>query len=291
MQIVWTVAGLIGVFVSSHLLLAAGPLRVGLVRRLGEGGFVLLFSLVSWATFAAAVFYYAAHRGDGPLAAEALGLTGVAGYVALKWIGVALVVTGVALQATLLSPRGYVESPTSAFVRGSKQPYGLERITRHPMFVGIAAFGLGHMVLAERLVGVVFFAGLALLGSLGAWHQDRKLSRSRGATYIDYTAATSAVPFLALIRGQQTLVWSELPWPLLGAALLASWGLYQVHNTDFGYGAALVVLALVVVPIGTAVWGNRRRRRRTRDRHAASRGAKGNPAASHSTRRRSSTSK
>src|SRR5437899_13047458 len=56
-----------------------------------------------------------------------------------------------------------------------RAPRGVERVTRHPFFVGVALLASAHVLLATRLVGAVFFAGLAALAILGAWHQDRTL--------------------------------------------------------------------------------------------------------------------
>ena len=54
-------------------------------------------------------------------------------------------------------------------------------MTRHPFFVGVALLASAHVLLATRLVGAVFFAGLAALAILGARHQDRKILARRGA--------------------------------------------------------------------------------------------------------------
>jgi hypothetical protein len=91
------------------------------------------------------------------------------------------------------------------------KPRGIERITRHPFFVGTALLGVGHALLASRLTGVVFFGGLAIFALAGAWHQDRKLLATRGATHAALMARTSLVPFAAIATGRQRFVARELP--------------------------------------------------------------------------------
>ena len=64
-----------------------------------------------------------------------------------------------------------------------REPRGLERVTRHPFFVGVALLGAAHALLAPRLVGAVAMGSLALLAGVGAWFQDRKLLALRGERY------------------------------------------------------------------------------------------------------------
>src|SRR2546426_132095 len=78
-------------------------------------------------------------------------------------------------------------------------------------------FSLARVLLATRLVGAVFQAGIATVMMVGAWHQDRKLLVLRGRPYEAYLAATSAVPFVAILAGRQRLVWRELPYGALAA--------------------------------------------------------------------------
>jgi uncharacterized membrane protein len=142
-------------------------------------------------------------------------------------------------------------------------PRGLERVTRHPLFVGVALLGVSHALLAAHLVGTVAFGGLALLGIAGAMHQDRKLSGRFGDAYTRYVDETSIVPFAAVARGRQRIVLQELPWfgLALGVALtivlrsvhssiLAGGGIYAIAVTLGGAATALIL---------TVVRRNRRR--------------------------------
>jgi len=70
----------------------------------------------------------------------------------------------------------YAEVAERALQTAHPRAARVERVTRHPFFVGVALLASAHLLLATRLVGTVFFAGLAALAILGAWHQDRKLS-------------------------------------------------------------------------------------------------------------------
>src|SRR5438093_11386298 len=123
-------------FGGTHIALASGRVRAALVARLGEGGFALVFSLVAAVSFAALVSFYAAHRFDGP-AGPALGAV-----PALRWTLMAVVAAGVVLMSGSLAV--YPRSPMALFNRAVRSPRGLERVTRHPFFVGVALLGAAH---------------------------------------------------------------------------------------------------------------------------------------------------
>src|SRR5262249_51093083 len=113
---------------------------------------------------------------------------------------------------------------------------GLERITRHPFFVGVAIAAAAHALLATRLVGTVFSLRLRGRSLVGAWHQDRKLLARRGRPFADFLAVTSVVPFAAILSGRQRLVARELPWGTLVVTLLVVGGLRAVHESIFASG-------------------------------------------------------
>ena len=254
------VALLSALFAGSHLLLATAPLRSRLVDRLTEFWFVFVYSVVSWASFGAAALYYYSHRADGP---EGLG---VAQLPWVQWPAVVLIIVSLCLITGILSPSGYVAGPMALFSGRTPEPQGMERITRHSMFVGAVLFGVGHCLLAAKMVGVVYFGSFAALGFIGSWHQDAKLRSQRGEASRLYLERTSTVPFVAIIAGRQRLVFAELPWLFFGLGVLASWGLYALHGAEFDYTPHVIIAVLVVAPIGLTGWSYTRNRRDRDDR-------------------------
>lgn len=246
-----TVVGLLWLgFGGTHVLLGGARVRAALVARLGESGFLALFSAVAAVTFGALVTYYAGHRFEG-----APGLA-LGGSPAARGLLMAVVVAGVTLAFLM----DYAKSPTALFNPPIRAPRGIERITRHPFFAGVALLALAHVLLATRLVGAVFFAGLATLAIVGAWHQDRKLLARRGEAYAGYLAATSAVPFAAIVAGRQRFVGREISLRGLVLGLAIAAALRAVHASIFAHGGAWVIGALLV---GAAV-STRRAWQRTR---------------------------
>jgi uncharacterized membrane protein len=220
-----------------HIGLTVAPVRTRLHARLGEWGFILLFSLVASASFALLVRYYATHRWEGA-AGLALGAS-----APLRWVLMTLAGVGVVLVTAGLV--AYPRLPMAVMGGGIRAPRGIERITRHPFFVGTALIALIHVLLATRLVGAVFVGGFALLAIAGARHQDAKLLARRGRAYADYIAVTSTLPFRAMVAGRQQLPWHELPLGTLAAGVGVAAGLRALHDGLFGHGGAWVIAAVV----------------------------------------------
>jgi uncharacterized membrane protein len=228
----------------------------------------MLFSAVAAITFPLFVHYYATVRFDGAAGLD-LGGFAPARYAASGTIafGLVLIVGSLwrfpASTLALLDPRPLV-------------PRGLERITRHPFFVGVALMSLAHVALATRLVGAVAFGGLAILTIAGPLHQDRKLLANRGQPYADYLRQTSLVPFAAIVAGRQRIVWNELPWAGLAVGAALAFALRSVHASIMGHGGTWVI-AVVLGGAGLATLQSLARLRRHRARqhvpaHSAPRG-------------------
>src|SRR5262245_40048904 len=99
------------VFAGAHIGLTTGRVRAALVARLGEWGFLGLFSAVAAISFATMVGFYAAHRLEGA-PALALGVTG-----APRVLLLAIVVVGAVLALASLVPY-----PASAYAIGKDGP-------------------------------------------------------------------------------------------------------------------------------------------------------------------------
>ncbi len=245
-----------GLFVATHIGLASLRVRGALVARLGPWGFTGLFVLVAWISFGIAVSGYAAHAGEGP-AGFALGATAIA-----RPLLIAAIAMGVMFMTGAFAR--YARSPFALGGEKVREPRGLERVTRHAFFVGVVLLGIAHALLATRLVGAVAMGSLALLAGVGAWFQDRKLLAQRGESYRDYLAATSTIPFAAIVAGRQRLVWREIPYGMLLLGLALTWLLRAVHAHLFDHGGAYLIAALVLGPLLILLSGFRRDRRASR---------------------------
>ena len=242
-------------FAGSHVGLAVRSVRSRLVAALGERGFLALFSGAAAIGFSALVVYYARHRFGG---VAGLGLATSPWRLPLM----AVAFIGVVLMFAM----DYVKSPTALFDQPIRGPRGLERITRHPFFAGVTLLAVAHVLLATRLVSTVFFAGLATLAIVGAWHQDRKLLARRGPAYAEYLRQTSAVPFAAIVSGRQRLGWGDISVRGLAVGVVAAIAVRTVHPAIFSHDGVWVIVAVLG---GAAVSGFRASRRVRRLRAAS----------------------
>lgn len=220
-------------FAGTHIGLATRPVRTFLVSRLGQLGFSFVFSAIAAVTFPLFINYYANVRFDG-----AAGLD-LARFVLFRYAAIGAIMGGIVLMSASLW-----SFPASAMALVDPRPLaprGMERITRHPFFVGVALLGITHALLATRLVGMVAFGGFAILAIAGAMHQDRKLLAELGSPYRDYLAATSLVPFAAIARGRQRIVWGEMPLFGLVVGVALAFALRSVHASIMGHGGAWVI--------------------------------------------------
>lgn len=226
-------------FFATHIGLALAPVRMPLARRLGEPGFMVIYSIVASVAWAAFVHGYAVHRAEGP-AGLALAHDPTARAVLY---GIGLV--GMALMLGAFAPRAYWASPIMVLVGKVREPHGLERISRHPFFAGLVLMAAAHVLLARHLHGVVFFGSLILVAVIGSAHQARKLRRRYGPSYDEFLAATSAIPFGAILAGRQRLVLGELPWLFMLAGVGAGVGLHALHPDVLAHGGIGFIVAVV----------------------------------------------
>ena len=145
MQSLLVVTLLATLFVVTHIAMSTTPIRSSLVRKIGESRFVTLYGVVASIQFAALLVYYAAHRFDG------LPGLNLAAVPAIRWALITVIGIGMALIGGSLV--GYADSPFSVRGHNFREPYGMERITRHGFFAGTFLLGGAHALLAAHLNG------------------------------------------------------------------------------------------------------------------------------------------
>jgi uncharacterized membrane protein len=148
------------------------------------------------------------------------------------------------------------------------RPRGIQQITRHPFFSGIAIWAAAHALLAPSRITFVFFIGIIVLALVGGMHQDRRLATELGEPYRAYAAATSFWPFVAVLTKRQTIRWREQPWLAYGVGLGTSLVLYQFHDRIFDRGGAYVIGAVAAGSI-LAIANSRARASKQRDEQSS----------------------
>jgi uncharacterized membrane protein len=213
------ISGLWALFLATHVGLSSQTLRPTLVEKLGPAAFLGLYSLVALITFVPLAYVYSTHKHEGDF----------------LWYGSSIawmrpvVYAGMVLAFTLAIGAFLNPSPAS-IAPGNGQVRGVLRVTRHPLFMGVALFGLLHLcVMRVHVSDLAFFGALPIVSLIGCWHQDlRKLSTATDELRSFYSE-TSFLPFTK--GGIREVVTSPLPLILgVGSTIL----LRAFHPALFG---------------------------------------------------------
>lgn len=195
-------------FVGSHFLMSH-PLRRQLVWRLGSSGFALVYSAISLVLFYwMVVEFNRAPKGDG--------LWPVGD---ILW-AVASVVT---LLAAILFVGSFVRNPSFPGVPdqlAAQEPFGVFKVTRHPMMWGFALWGIAHILVAPRADNFIFAGSIIFLALAGAKAQETKKARLMGVEWDAWLRKTHYSPRLFMLHRV-----GFTPWIIGGAFwALAMWG-------------------------------------------------------------------
>ena len=204
------------------MLLSHGAIRENLVAKLGQWPFRGLYSVISFLTLGTAAVLWWQNRHLGPVLWELN-----------PWVerGIALVIMLVAIEFIALSLAN--PSPAS-MLPGNNEPRGILRVTRHPMNMGLALFGLAH-VLANGTVGdVAFFGAFVIVGVAGPFHMDARLKKERGEGFAEFCRQTSVIPFLAILQGRTKFRADEISFPLFLIGVIVYIVLVVFHGRFFG---------------------------------------------------------
>ena len=182
-------------FVGTHFALSH-PLRAALVARIGEKGFLPLYSLVAFATLGWIIL---AFRAAPPVDLPGSGEAG--------WI-VATVLTLPALLLFLGSLRGNPAFPNPTAPKPvTRAPTGVFAVTRHPMMWGFALWALSHIVLWWSWRTVTVGTTILFLALVGAHLQDRKKAELMGEGWRAWQAKTHFWPRWRNLPRAGALLW------------------------------------------------------------------------------------
>ncbi|WP_009631490.1 NnrU family protein [Synechocystis sp. PCC 7509] len=210
------ILGLLLGFAIAHSGLAA--LRTSVEKLIGARFYRVIFALVSLPLAVILVIYFFNHRYDGAQLWQVQGVPGVGNFV---WIVSAI-------SFLFLYPATFNLLEIAAIQKPEVHLFetGIIRITRHPQMVGQVLWCIAHTLWIGTSFTLVTSIGLVLHHLFGVWHGDRRLASRYGEAFEKVKSRTSIVPFLAMLRGQQTLKISEFIRPsYLGVAIfiIALW--------------------------------------------------------------------
>lgn len=199
-------------FLFIHIV-PASALRKPIVKAIGEGAYLGVFSVASLATLIWMVMAFNASDSGGFVWYHA---------GKIQYVSVVLM-----FLAFILGVGGLIgANPTSVGgkVAGSGDPAtGFLRITRHPFLVSVVIWSIAHLLVRGEMRAIVFFGGLGLLAALGTLLIDAKTARRLGPDWERFHNVTSIIPFLAIFQGRNSFHFAELKvWRLaIGAVAFA----------------------------------------------------------------------
>jgi len=209
-------------FMVTHIGLSHGAIRQGLVDKLGQWPFRGLYSLVSFGTLGPAAVIWWQNRHLGPVLWE------------LPFWPERIVSAALMLFAFFLFSQSLATPSPSSMAPAKEQVRGVLRITRHPMNMAFALWGLAHLLANGTVGDVAFFGSFVVVGVLGAYDMDARLKRTKGEGFVQFCKETSVLPFGAILSRRNRLIVSELAFPLALIAVVVFAVLTVFHSRFFG---------------------------------------------------------
>ena len=203
-------------FVASHLGLSSTALRPAIVQRIGERGFLGLYSLLSivllvWTGFA----YGAASNVE----------LWIAGPVLRSVPLILMPFAFVFLFAALSQP-----NPTAVMqedvLRRPDAARGIFAVTRHPVMWAVTLWAVSHLAANGDLATLILTGSMAFLALAGMRLMDRKKAAKMGADWERFAAETSLWPRLGKITG--------VAWWRIAVGLVLFWVVFLLHGWLFG---------------------------------------------------------
>nr|WP_298931935.1 NnrU family protein [uncultured Erythrobacter sp.] len=169
-------------FIGTHFAMSH-PLRAPLVGALGNAGFQIAYSLVSFATLAWVYFAFSAvPPADLPGSGD------------IGWA----IATFITLPAMILLAGSYIGNPAMPTPKAAEQaraePKGVFKITRHPMMWGFALWALSHIVIHYSWRTTITAIAMGILALVGSHLQDRKKQVLMGEAWAEWESKTSYWP-------------------------------------------------------------------------------------------------
>lgn len=214
-------------WVGVHIGISGTALRGRAVALTGEAGFTIAFSLLSVVAIGLLVLAWQGAETAPVWFAPAW----------LRWI-IALLM----LPAFVLFTCSLIGNPTAMGGGGliAQGPRGIQRVTRHPMLVSFALWSGLHVAGNGDTAAIVFFGAFLVTALAGMPSIDAKMARRHGEAWRSFAAASSILPFGAILAGRNRVVLREIGWiaPLLGVVLWAA--VLHGHRHLFGVPALML---------------------------------------------------
>ena len=203
------------------------PLRGGLVKILGETGYLAMFSVAA----GAALIWYAAAYSAAPYQElwPALKVLRLLPLMIMPFAMIPLV-----CGYTTRNPMAVRQEK---HFHASDPAPGILKVTRHPIMWAIALWALSHLAGNGDQASLIFFGGLAALALLGMPLMDHRRAETLGSAWGPFALTTSAIPFAAALQRRAKPRLSEIGWWRIALGLVLYAGALAAHGPLLGPSA------------------------------------------------------
>ena len=115
-----------------------------------------------------------------------------------------------------------------------KPVFGIIRLTRHPILIGISIMCFSHMISKGDLAGLIFFGALGSLCVLGAHSIDQKRLEQYGETYERIMRISSIFPGAAIAAGRTAFEPNEIGVLRVALSVSSFTSIVVLHEILFG---------------------------------------------------------
>ena len=198
-------------FVVTHFV-SSTPLRPALAGAIGEKGYLVVYTLVSFAMLGWMAWAY----GRAPLTAPL--------FPGLRWLPLLALPLVFALLTCGLFTRNPTLVGSEHLLRRPNAAHGILRVTRHPVMWALMLWAIVHILArgGDRKA-LLFFGTFVVVAGLGTILMDRRKADKMGTDWAKFAAVTSNVPFVAILQGRNRFKGDEigLHTPAIGVGLYA----------------------------------------------------------------------
>jgi uncharacterized membrane protein len=92
------------------------------------------------------------------------------------------------------------------------------RVTRHPIMWSFMLWAAAHILARGDVKSLIFFGNMLLVAGVGTLAMDAR--KRANPDWARFAAATSHIPFHAVLERRNRIVWREIGWlrPAIGLA-------------------------------------------------------------------------
>lgn len=211
------------IFAVLHLLVAGTKLRDRIVAVVGEGPYLGLFSLATFAAIGWLAWAYS----------HAFSSSANAGYWTtpawLKWTCGGLVLLAMLAMIVGLTTPNPTAVQQEKLLDTDEPARGALRITRHPFLWGVALWSVAHLLANGDRASLVLFSTFLIVAVAGTTSIDHKRRRRYGGSWDAFARRTSNLPFAAIVSGRNELRIGEIGAWRIALALAVYAGVVLAH--------------------------------------------------------------